>query len=181
MVLSNVDPKPISDLDDSTADGAATPSETVAADLLDEDDPFHVTKSSTSSIPWPGSTFIIRSVSSWHVITLQDGQVVLAPPNSRGSTHWECVDAKGWLGFRSPISGKFLGHDAKGRLCCAAERHQGWENFCVRARPDGGFVLLMTHYERLWHVGVKEEQGVERLAKVGDAGVDGIAWEFIKV
>ncbi|KAF2094063.1 hypothetical protein NA57DRAFT_47193 [Rhizodiscina lignyota] len=137
--------------------------------------------SSSSSVPWPGSTFIIRSISSWQVITLLDGQVVLAPPSSSGSTHWECVETKGWLGFRSPISGKFLGHDTRGKLCCSAERHQGWENFCVRATPEGGYVLLMTHFERLRHVGIKIEQGVEKLAKIGDGASDGIVWEFIRV
>jgi hypothetical protein len=48
-------------------------------------------------------------------------------------------------------------------------------------RPGGGYVLLMTHFERLWHVGIREEHGVERLAKVGDGGSDGIVWEFVKL
>ena len=55
-------------------------------------------------------------------------------------------------------------------------------------RPEGGCVLLMTHYERLWHVGIKEEEGlekkeegVEKLAKIGEGGADGIVWEFAKV
>jgi len=179
MVLNQVDPKPIPDPDNSTV--ATTPPETIIADLLDDHDPFGGAKLSSSSVLWPGSTFIIRSVESGHVITLLDGQIVLAPPGGRGSIHWACVETKGWLGFQSPVSGKFLGHDAKGRLCCSVERHQGWENFCVRMRPEGGYVLLMTHFERLWHVGIKVEQGVEKLAKIGDGGSDGIVWEFIKV
>ena len=48
-------------------------------------------------------------------------------------------------------------------------------------RPEGGYVLLMTHFERLWHVGIKVEQGVEKLAKSGNGGSDGIVWEFVKV
>ena len=48
-------------------------------------------------------------------------------------------------------------------------------------RPKGGCVLLMTHYERLWHVGLKVEQGVEKLAKIGDEGSDGMVWEFAQV
>ena len=179
MVLNYVDPKPISEPDNSTIWTAKTPPETVAEDLLDDLDPLSSTALS-SSVPWPGSTFIIRSVSSGHVITLLGGRIVLAPPGGRGSIHWACVDTKGWLGFRSSISGRFLGHDAKGRLCCVAERHQGWENFCVRMRPDGGYALLMTHFERLWQVGVKVEQGVETLAKTGNES-DGMVWEFVKV
>jgi hypothetical protein len=39
----------------------------------------------------------------------------------------------------------------------------------------------MQHFERLWHVGFKVERGVEMLAKIGDGGADGVAWEFVKV
>ena len=179
MVLNQVDHEPILDGDDSTAYSATTPPETVAADLLD--DPFSGPKPSSSLVPSPGSTFIIRSVSSGHVITLLGGQIVLTQSGGHGSIYWACVESKGWLGFLNVVSGRFLGHDAKGRLCCSAERHQGWERFCHRTRPEGGCVLLMTHYERLWPVGVKVEEGVERLAKIGDGESSGIVWEFVKV
>ncbi|RDL39132.1 Uncharacterized protein BP5553_03472 [Venustampulla echinocandica] len=164
MALHLVDPNPIPDLDSSTAYTAATPPESVAADLLDE--PFGGAKLSSSSVPWPGSTFLIRSVESGHMITLLDGQVVLAPPGGRGYIHWECVETKGWLGFRDCGSSSFLGHNGNGRLRCSAKRQDGWENFCVRMRPEGGYVLLMTHWERLWQVGTNLERGVESLAKV---------------
>ena len=181
MVLNQADPKPIPDPDNSTIYTATTPPETVAVDLLDDHDPFGGAEPSSSSVPWPGSTFIIRSASSGHVITLLDGQIVLAQLGGRGSIHWACVETKGWLGFRNLASGRFLGHDIKGTLCCSAERHQGWENFCVRMRPEGGYVLLMTHFERLWHVGIKAGQGVEKLAKIENGGSDAIVWEFVKV
>lgn len=181
MALDPVDPKPISDPDNSTIYTATTPPETVVADMLDDLDPLGGNISSSSSVPWPGSTFIIRSVESGNVLTLLDGQIVLAPAGTRGAIHWACVETKGWLGFRNVVSGKFLGHDARGRLHCSATRQQAWENFCVRLRPEGGYVLLMTHFERLWHVGIKVEQGVEKLAKIGDGGSDGIIWEFVKI
>ncbi|MCJ1343867.1 hypothetical protein MMC31_002065 [Peltigera leucophlebia] len=168
MVLNPVDPKPI-----------LTPPETVAADLLDDRDPFG--GASSFLVPWPSSTFIIRSVSSGYVITLLNGRIVLTQPGGPGSIHWACVETKGWLGFRNVVSGNFLGHDEKGRLCCSAERHHMWERFCVRMRPEGGCVLLMTHYENLWHVGIKVEQGVKKLAKIGDGGSFGIVWEFAQV
>lgn len=47
--------------------------------------------------------------------------------------------------------------------------------------PDGGYILQMTHYERLWKVGRLLEKGEERLAKVGEGKDDGMVWEFIKV
>jgi len=180
MSLIHIDPKAIPD-DDSTIYTANTPPETLAGDLVDDQDPLGGSKLSSSSVPWPGSTFIIRAASSGHVITLVDGQIKLAPPGGRGSIHWACVETKGWLGFRNLVSGRYLGHDDKGKLRCSVNRHQGWENFCARLRPEGGYILLMTHFERMWHVGIKVEHGVEKLAKIGDGGSDGIVWEFVKV
>jgi hypothetical protein len=182
MVLNQVDPKPMSeDLDNFTSYTAPTPPETVTADLLDDLDPLSDDKPSSSAVPWPGSTFIIRSASTGDVITLRDGQIVLDQSGGRGSTHWACLENKGWLAFQNPVSGTFLGHDLGGRLCCVAVRPQGWENFCVRLRPEGGYILLMTHYDKLWQVGTKLEQGRRRLAKVENGKIDGITWEFVKV
>jgi len=181
MVLNQVDPNPIQDPDNSTAYTAVTPPETVAADLLDDLDPLGGDKPNSSAVPWPGSTFIIRSAVTGQVITLRDGQIVLDQPGDRGSIRWACVENKGWIGFQNPVSGKFLGHDSQGRLRCEAVRHQGWENFCVRMKPEGGFILLMTHFERLWQVGIKVEQSGERLAKIENGETDGIVWEFVKV
>ena len=48
-------------------------------------------------------------------------------------------------------------------------------------RREGGCILLMTHYDRLWHVGIKVEEGVEKLAKIGDGASDEMVWEFAKV
>lgn len=185
MVLNPVDHNPIlSHDDDSTTYTAATPPETVAADLLDDGDPLWDAEPDSSLVPWPGSTFTIRSVSSGRVLTLLDGQIELIQPpllGGRGSIHWACVETKGWLGFRNIVSGKFLGHDSKGRLCCSAEQHRGWEYFCVRMRPEGGCVLLMTHWDGLWHVGIKKDQGVEKLAKIENGASNAIVWEFDKV
>ncbi|KAL8786511.1 MAG: hypothetical protein Q9213_002738 [Squamulea squamosa] len=185
MVIKQVNLESILDGDNSTIYTATTPPETVPAalsDIPDNHGPFGSAEPSSFSVPWPGSTFIIRSVLSGHVLTLLDGQIVLTQPGGRGSIHWACVETTGWLGFLNVVSGKFLGHDAKGILCCSAERHRWWEFFCPRMRPDGGYVLLMTHYERLWHVGIKAEQGVEKLAKIEDGGSDRIVlWEFAKV
>lgn len=179
-----MNPKLTSEPDDSTVyGGAATPPETVADDIefIDNQDPFGKANLSASSIPWPGSSFIIRSVATGDVITLLDGQVLMAPPGGRGSIHWACVENKGWIGFRSPITGRFLGHDKQGKLRCEASRHEGWENFCVRLRPEGGYVLLMTHWERLWNVGIRIDGGLKRLAKIEDSGLEGNIWEFVKV
>ena len=178
MASNQVDPKFTQDDDDSTIHTTNTPPETVAADDYDSSGS---AKPDFSLVPWPGFTFIIRSVSSGDVLTLLEGQVVLTQPGGQGSIHWACKETNGWLGFSNPVSGRFLGHDAKGRLCCSAEQHRSWENFCVRPRADGGCILLMTHHDRLWHVGTREEQGVEKLAKIREGASDGIVWEFAKV
>jgi hypothetical protein len=180
MVLNQIDPIPIPDHDD-TIYTATTPPEVLTPDVLDDLDPLGGNKLASSTVPWPGSTFIIRDVSSGKLITLLDGQVVLALPAERGSTHWQCVEFKGWLGFRNPVAGKCLGHNNNGTLRCAADRQQAWENFCVRLRPEGGYVLLMTHFERLWPLGTKMENGVEKLAKISGDASDGITWEFIEI
>lgn len=87
MVLNRVDPNPILDQDSSTVYTAMTPPETLVNDLLDDLDPMGDIKLSTSSVPWPNSTFIIRSVSSGDVITLRDGKIILDRPGSIGSIH----------------------------------------------------------------------------------------------
>lgn len=46
--------------------------------------------------------------------------------------------------------------------------------------PNGGYLLLMTHFERLWNVGIEKDHGVEKLAKIGGSS-SGVVWEFIKV
>lgn len=172
MVLYKAGYNPTQDSgDNSTASVAATtPPSSVAADIP--------TSASTSSIPCPGSTFIIRSTASGRVLTLLDGQVVLAAPGGRGSIHWVCGETKGWLGFQNLASGKFLGHNLKGRLCCSAGRQQGWENFCARMTLGGGYVLLVTHWGELWRVGGYVEQGVEMLDRTRG---EGIVWEFVRV
>jgi hypothetical protein len=181
MTLIQGDPTPTLEPDSSAAYTANTPPETVSIDL-DDHDPFGGAEPDSFLVPWPGSTFIIRSVSSGQVMTLLDGQIVLAPLGGRGSIHWACVETKGWLGFRNLVTCEFLGHNGKnGGLCCKAKKHQDWEKFCVRMRPEGGCIMLMTHWEKLWPVGIKVEQGVETLAKIEKGGSDGIAWEFIKV
>lgn len=178
----------LSDVDNSIIHTPKTPPETIAGDAAEDQERVN-DKPSHFSAPWPGSTYMIRSTSpgtAGQVITLLEGQIVLAKPGNRGSTQWDCIEKDGWLGFRNPVSGKLLGHDEPGRLRCVAEQHRDWEYFCVRMKPEGGFVLLLRNggrAESLWQVGVKVEKGKAahegKLAKIQKG--DGIVWEFIKV
>lgn len=140
------------------------------------------------SVPWPGSTYNIRSLSTNKVITFHQGQVVLAPLQGHHSIRWQCVERAGWLGFQEPSSSKYLGYTDRGDLCCAAPQHNNWENFCVRQRPEGGYIMLMTHYENVFTMGWKALQpvgikgdGSGKLAKTTHWQSETIAWEFIKV
>ena len=105
---SSFEPVRRNDDDDSSTYTIKTPSESVAADYLDGRDPLGGAGTCPYLGPWPDSTFIIRSVPSEHVITLQDGKVALTRADGRGSIYWVCVETKGWLGFRNTVSGKFL-------------------------------------------------------------------------
>ncbi|KAI9650092.1 hypothetical protein NHQ30_000105 [Ciborinia camelliae] len=132
-----------------------------------------------SSVPWPESTFIIRSTSSGKLLTLNVGRVVLTPAGAnRGSSiHWRCVEEKGWLHFQNVASGCYLGYNTSRDVICSATRPDGWERIVARPTPSGGYYLLMTHWERLWRVGA---QG-ENLVKIGEGWGEVLVWEFVKV
>lgn len=79
--------------------------------------------------PVPGKTYIIRCMENYRQITLLDGQVVLAEPDSLGSPYWHCIETNGWLGFRNVATKCFLGHNGQkpGDMICKVERHREWE------------------------------------------------------
>ncbi|KAB8302398.1 hypothetical protein EYC80_005820 [Monilinia laxa] len=147
----------VSDVDTSTVCGALTPPSTIVNDDNHKNN-------DKSSVPWPHSTFLIRSVSSGKLLTLQSGAVILAQPgDNRGSSiHWKCTEEKGWLHFQNAASGLYLGHAFHADLICNARRPDGWERFTARTRPEGGYHLLMTHWGNLWKVGINEG----KLAKI---------------
>ena len=130
----------------------------------------------SSSVPKPGSSFIIQSAETRKVITFHQGRVVLCPIGGHNMTRWQCVENRGWFGFQDPASGMFLGYDKNEEICCTMNRQDLWENFCVRQRPEGGYLLLMRHYKSwitvLWNelrpVGIKVGNGSEKLAIVED-------------
>lgn len=180
MVFNQVDPKSTLDREDSTIYTVATLPETVPAFPATSWDDYNP-EPSFFLVLWPGSTFIIRSVSSGHVLTLLDRQIVLIQPGGRGFIYWACVETKGWLGFLNVVSGKFLGYDVNWKLYCSAERYSWQEFFYVRMRPERSCVLFITYYKRLWQVDIKVEQDVAKLAKIKYRESDKIVWEFAKI
>ncbi|KAL5344726.1 hypothetical protein ACLOAV_010418 [Pseudogymnoascus australis] len=174
MSLDQFDSESISDRDNSTIYTPTTTSDTFTADLSEDHD-------QSSGVPSHDSTFIIRSVSSGHVITLLDGQVVLAPPGGRGSIHWACVETKGWFGFRNRISNKFLCHAWNGRLECSATQHDGWRHFSITPVPKGGYIMQMLDFWTLRPIVINEENGLQKLGRTGIKLSDGIIWEFVRI
>lgn len=144
----------------------------------------------SSSVPSPGSTYLIRASSSGKLLTLDSGNVVLAQPAANGgsSIHWRCIEVKGWLHFQNVASGCYIGHNFWDNILCSARNPDGWERFTARLRPEGGYYLMMTHWERLWKVGMRdgmlakiEEGEWGGMVRTGEGNYEVIVWEFVKV
>ncbi|KAI1076903.1 hypothetical protein F5B20DRAFT_554196 [Whalleya microplaca] len=129
------------------------------------------------TVPWPGQKFAIRSQTSGRVITLVEGELRMEDNlGEQGGWHWVCVEKNGWLGFRSPVSGTYMGHNGRGGFVAAVKHHKSYEYFCTRRHPDGGYLLLMKHGDDLWKMDVGEE-GHDLIETKGD----GTVWDFVKV
>lgn len=186
MTLHHTDAPSITDHESSTA---YTPSATSESIITDSERANTPQPPSNSSIPWPGSTYIIRSLSTGKAISFQQGQIVLSQLGGPDAVRWQCVENGGWLGFKDPASAMFLGYDKNEELCCCARTQMEWENFCVRQRPEGGCVMLMSHYNnyfeflfrKLRPVGIKSSNGLQKLATTPNWQDESTAWEFIKV
>ena len=129
----------------------------------------------------PGSTFIIRSVSCGRVITLYDGQITLAELDNPGSIFWFCVRSNGWFGFQNVASGKFLGCDETGRLCCIVKHHLECEFFTPAPTSEGRCILRMKQGGKLCPVGIKAGIAKDNLAKIEDTEYDGLVFEFRQI
>jgi hypothetical protein len=136
----------------------------------------------------PGHTYIIHALSSDKIITHSDDQVTLAPqsPRCRDSHNsyqqWLVVEIHGWLYLKNVNSGLVLGHDNWGKLRRTANHYKELEKFHVQPFDNGGYLLLMTHWDKLVQVGVRSDgYGNMVLAKLQDGRSYGIVWEFVKV
>ncbi|KAG8531236.1 uncharacterized protein KY384_004594 [Bacidia gigantensis] len=170
----------------SDIDIANTPSETHFNGSLVDDDTTNAVKSIPLLVPWPGSTFLIRSVVSGNVITLLNGKVQLSKPGGQGSIYWQCIEHKGRLSFRNPVSGQLLGfnedHRGLHRLCCNQIWHGKKEYFEARVKPSGDCIMLVSSSEdNFWYISSVQEHDEETLTVGGPEETDAKAWEFLKV
>ncbi|KAL4879186.1 hypothetical protein BJY04DRAFT_194014 [Aspergillus karnatakaensis] len=154
-----------------------------------------LTRAPIAVCPQKDTTFLIRDPRTNLVITLRDGILKLQPDekapsneltgtpyHGRGS-HWHCIENGDlWLGFRSAVSGCYIGHNnnkRSWRFIAEVKHHKGWEYFCARAHPDGGHVLLVKHNNGFR--GMKAGGVLGRDLCVCEPGESGTAWDFIKV
>jgi hypothetical protein len=120
---------------------------------------------------------MIRDRLGGRIITLEESHLRLKAEVSKvGGCHWVCVEKDGWLGFRSPIAGTYIGHDGKGKFCARAFDHKEWEYFSTRSHPDGGYLLLMRHWSKLYKMDI-DKNGNELV----ETENKGTVWEFVKV
>lgn len=163
----------VSDLDDSSIYTPTTTAENVTLDLVED-------HASPSWVPSHGSTVIIRSVSCGNVLTLLDGNIVLAPPSGRGSILWTCIETEGWFGFRNCVSGKFICHGRDARLKCTAEENSSWRQITITPVPEGGYVMQMLDWWTLRPIVINAQNGLQKLGRTGNKLSEGIVWSFIE-
>jgi hypothetical protein len=150
----------VSDLDDSSIYTPTTTAENVTLDLVKD-------YASPSWVLSHESTVIIRSISCGNVLTLLDGYVVLAPPGSRGSILWSCIETEGWFGFRDCVSAKFICHGWDGRLKCSAEQHDAYRHFTITPVPKGGYIMQMPDWWTLRPIVLNARNGLQMLGGLG--------------
>ncbi|OTA98209.1 hypothetical protein M426DRAFT_70257 [Hypoxylon sp. CI-4A] len=162
----------------STVAGDKTPTHSsVTDDLLGDRHSPTASTSRRETVPWPGHTFIIRDPDSGRQITLECGELLLrSDRGNQGGYHWDCVEKDGWLGFRDPVHGMYMGHNNRGSFIAQVKHHKGYEFFCARRHPDGGYLLLTQHWNELWKMTI----GKDGRSLVETTG-KGTAWEFVDV
>jgi hypothetical protein len=163
----------VSDLDDASIYTPTTTADNVTLDLVED-------HASSSWVPSHGSTVIIRSLSCGNVLTLLDGDIVLAPPSGRGSILWTCIETEGWFGFRSCVSAKFICHGRDGRLKCSAGQHDSWRHFTITPVPKGGYIMQMLDWWTLRPIVINAQNGLQKLGRTGNKLSEGIVWTFLE-
>ncbi|KAI0886710.1 uncharacterized protein GGS22DRAFT_158523 [Annulohypoxylon maeteangense] len=184
MMEANRDPDMEISAKSSTTAGDITPTHSVATEDVDSlPDYTHSYLSPPpfikETVPCPGNTYIIRHPVTGRQITLERGELRLKHhTGEQGGYHWVCVEKGGWLGFYDPIHGTYMGRNNKGGYMAKVKHHAGWENFCARRHPDGGYLLLTSHWFCLMKMDV-DKSGTKLVETFGEG--KGTAWEFVKV
>jgi hypothetical protein len=107
-------------------------------------------------------------------ISLEVGELRLGYGVDAGS-HWTCFEKDGWLGFRNPVSGTYIGHDGGGKFWAKVSHHRNNEYFVAKKHPGCGYEILMLHdlQFRKMHVGEND--------CLVEAENGNTLWEFVPV
>jgi hypothetical protein len=133
-----------------------------------------------SDIPTNGSTFIIQDMSTEHVISWHNGDIVLAPISKGGTFRWKCVETDGFFCFQEPNSTRFLCfHGWSWQLMCNAAEGDKNRLFGITLVSRGGFVMSMLQWFTLRPI-VTTSDGHLELAEDGQKLSAGIVWRFIQ-
>ncbi|RYP14361.1 hypothetical protein DL765_006406 [Monosporascus sp. GIB2] len=169
----------------STGWGLPTPSHTVVsdnADYLGQDKrPDYGVSTFAETVPLPGNTYVIRARDSGRAITIVNRELQLMEWDCAGdkSSHWECEERGGWLAFKNPVGGKYIGHNGNGVFHAQAEWHLLWESFCTMKHPEGGFLLLNRGW--WWWSPLQKMDVDESGRKLVHNSNRGTVWEFLKL
>ncbi|KAF2749081.1 hypothetical protein M011DRAFT_324665 [Sporormia fimetaria CBS 119925] len=138
-----------------------------------------------SDTPWPNSTYILSDPSTNHVLALRGDRLIMTPASAPDAIHWELVFEEGWYGLRNAASGRYVGYDPHNgsKLYCGVKKLGDWERMDFRHCPKGGYVIMMTFWEKKRPVRVVKEGKREVLVKDDRVkGVEGgTVFRFTKV
>ncbi|KAK2603853.1 hypothetical protein QQS21_003977 [Conoideocrella luteorostrata] len=131
----------------------------------------------SSAVPYPGKVFVIRDRIHSRAITLIDGTLKLMDDsNATGNCNWACIETDIYFGFCNKASKCYIGHNGRGKVICAAAKHDSHESIIARPHPDGGYELLMSHWGNKLLVGIAED-GESLIA----TDQEGVTWDFTVV
>jgi hypothetical protein len=114
------------------------------------------------------------------VIGLQKGILRLVPERSGHGygIYWSCVQSSEmFLGFQNVVSGTFI-ECISNRFIVEAKLHRESGYFCIRAHPDGGYIILAKHGFGFLPMQI-DRSGIQ--LDVGTNRYEGRVWEFIRV
>ncbi|RGP74047.1 dynamin family [Fusarium sporotrichioides] len=135
------------------------------------------------SDPHHDGRYIILDASRSRALTCHDGHLRLEAidlniPHRHMSkqAQWECNERRGFRGFKNIAEGTFLGHDIWWDFYAKVYHHKGWEDFTLRRREGGLYLIQSLDWWTQRQVSAKEDGS--GLFRQDDGGT---LWEFVKV
>ncbi|KAL4728191.1 hypothetical protein ACLX1H_004932 [Fusarium chlamydosporum] len=171
--------------DSSTNGGIDTPTHTECALTISDlgDNMNHALGLTRKSDPHHDGKYIILDVSRSRALMCHQGNLRLETIDLANSqrhiseqAQWQCSEMRGFRGFKNIAEGTFLGHDIWWDFYAKVYHHKGWEDFTLRRREGGLYVIQSLDWWTQRYVSSKEDgSGLCRQDE------EGTLWEFIKI